>query len=125
MSHFSLIKTQITEEEILLQSLRDLNFKTSTNSEIRGHNGLKIHADVVCILKGNYDLGWSKNSEGTYDLITDLWGISKEHNQQELIQSINQRYAVNKTIKEIQKKGYEISEQSIKDDGTVTLVVAK
>ncbi|MBI3590333.1 MAG: DUF1257 domain-containing protein [Candidatus Melainabacteria bacterium] len=125
MSHFSIIKTQVTDIEILAQSLNELGMEIKFNSEIRGHNGLKIQAEIVAILPGHYDIGWSKNPDGTYDLIADLWGISKQHNQQELINSINQRFAVNKTIQEIQKSGYKINEQSVKEDGTVTLVIAK
>jgi hypothetical protein len=34
-----------------------------------------------------------KNPDGSYDLIADLWGVAKKHNQTELINSINQKYA--------------------------------
>ena len=125
MSHFSTIKTQVTEEEILIQSLIDLGYETKQNAEIRGHNGLKIQANVVAILPGHYDIGWSRNPDGTYDVVADLWGISKQHNHQELLDLINQRYAVNKTIKEIQKRGYKLNEQSQKEDGSIRLVIAK
>jgi len=33
-------------------------------------------------------------------LIADLWGVAKKHNQTE-INSINQKYAVNKTLAEV------------------------
>jgi len=45
-------------------------------------------------LEGEYDLGWSRNSDGSFDLIADLWGVAKKHNQTELINSINHKYAV-------------------------------
>jgi len=47
---------------------------------------------LVAVLEGEYDLGWSRNSDGS--LIADLWGVAKKHNQTELINSINQKYAV-------------------------------
>jgi hypothetical protein len=50
-------------------------------------------------------LGWSRNSDGSFDLIADLWGVAKKHNQTELINSINQKYAVNKTLAEVKQRG--------------------
>ncbi|MEM6446407.1 MAG: DUF1257 domain-containing protein, partial [Cyanobacteria bacterium P01_D01_bin.123] len=35
----------------------------------------------------------------------DLWGVAKKHNQTELINSINQKYAVNKTLTEVKRPG--------------------
>ena len=56
-------------------------------------------------LEGEYDLGWSRNSDGSFDLIADLWGVAKKHNQTELINSINQKYAVNKTLAAVKQRG--------------------
>ena len=44
-------------------------------------------------------------SDGSFDLIADLWGVAKKHNQTELINSINQKYAVNKTLAEVKRPG--------------------
>jgi len=38
-------------------------------------------------------------------LIADLWGVAKKHNQTELINSINQKYAVNKTLTDVKQRG--------------------
>ena len=125
MSHFSTIKTQITDTEILIKSLQDLGFTVETVSQVRGHNGLRLQADVVVILPGHYDLGWTKNADGTFDLVADLWGVAKQHNQQQLIDSINQKYAVNKTIAEIKRLGYSLAKQTVATDGTVKLIVER
>ncbi|TVQ59956.1 MAG: DUF1257 domain-containing protein [Spirulina sp. DLM2.Bin59] len=105
MSHFSTLRTKITDVEILQSSLRDLGITTKTNAEVRGYNGQQVRADLVAVLDGEYDLGWSGNGDGTFDLIADLWGVAKKHNQTELINSINQKYAVNKTLSEVQQRG--------------------
>ena len=105
MSHFSTLRTKITESEILTNSLRDLGISTKTNADVRGYNGQRVRADIVAVLEGDYDLGWSRNSDGTYDLIADLWGVAKKHNQTELINAINQKYAVNKTLTEVKQRG--------------------
>ena len=105
MSHFSTLRTKITNAEILKSSLRDLGINVQTNTDVRGYHGIQVRADIVAKLDGEYDLGWSANSDGTFDLIADLWGVSKKHNQTELIHSINQKYAVNKTLLEVKQRG--------------------
>lgn len=125
MSHFSTIKTQITDAEILIKSLQDLGFTVASSAQVRGHNGLRLQADVVAVLPGHYDLGWTKNADGTYDLVADLWGVAKQHNQQQLLDSINQKYAVNKTIGEIRRLGYNLTKQAVQADGTIKLIVQR
>lgn len=105
MSHFSTLRTKITDAEILKNSLRDLGITVKNEADVRGYNGQRVRADIVAVLDGEYDLGWSRNSDGTFDLIADLWGVAKKHNQTELINSINQKYAVNKTLSEVKQRG--------------------
>jgi ABC-type transport system substrate-binding protein len=105
MSHFSTLRTKITDAEVLQSSLRDLGINVKTEADVRGYNGQRVRADLVAVLEGEYDLGWSRNGDGSFDLIADLWGVAKKHNQTELINSINQKYAVNKTLAEVRRPG--------------------
>jgi hypothetical protein len=101
MSHFSTLRTKVTDAEVLKSSLRDLGIEVRTDADIRGYGDHQIRADIVAVLEGEYDIGWSRNADGSFDLIADLWGIAKRHNQTELINSINQKYAINKTLAEV------------------------
>ncbi|ERN40518.1 protein of unknown function (DUF1257) [Rubidibacter lacunae KORDI 51-2] len=103
MSHFSTLRTKIADAVILKSSLRDLGLTVQFDADVRGYNGQRLRADIVAVLDGDYDLGWSRNSDGTFDLIADLWGVAKKHNQTELINSINQKYAVNKTLADVKQ----------------------
>ena len=105
MSHFSTLRTKITDAEVLKTSLKDLGITVKGNADIRGYNGQRVRADIVAVLEGEYDLGWSRNTDGSFDLIADLWGVAKKHNQTELINSINQKYVVNKTLAEVKRPG--------------------
>jgi len=105
MSHFSTLRTKITDAEILTNSLRDLGISVKSEADVRGYNGQRVRADLVALLEGDYDLGWTRNTDGSFDLIADLWGVAKKHNQTELINSINQKYAVNKTLAEAKQRG--------------------
>mgnify|MGYP005838875589 CR=1 FL=1 len=99
-SHFSRIRTRLTDAEILKTSLQELGFTVRTNADVRGYGGQRVPADVVVILKGKYDLGWGRNPDGRFDLICDVGGVSELYNQSELINSIIRRYALNKTLAE-------------------------
>ena len=105
MSHFSTLRTKITNSEILTNSLRDLGIEVNTDADVRGYNGQRLRADIVAVLEGEYDLGWSRNADGSFDLIADLWGVAKKHNQTELINSINQKYAINQTLSDVKQRG--------------------
>jgi hypothetical protein len=117
MSHFSTLRTKITDATVLKSALSDLGIQTKTEADIRGYNGQRVRADIVAVLEGDYDLGWACNSDGSFDLIADLWGVAKKHNQTELINSINQKYAVNKTLAEVRRPGLQ--------NANVKLVVQK
>jgi len=39
MSHFSTLRTKITDAEILKASLRDLGISVKTEADVRGYNG--------------------------------------------------------------------------------------
>ena len=110
MSHFSTLRTKVSNAEILQQSLRDLGITVKTNADVRGYNGQRLRADIVAVLEGDYDLGWTRNSDGTFDLIADLWGVAKKHNQTELINAINQKYAINKTLAEVKQPGLNVAQ---------------
>ncbi|MEB3272817.1 MAG: DUF1257 domain-containing protein [Prochlorothrix sp.] len=105
MSHFSTLRTKVTDAAVLTTSLRDLGIEVKTEADVRGYNGQQVRADIVAVLEGDYDLGWSRNADGSFDLIADLWGVAKKHNQTELINSINQKYAINKTLAEVKSSG--------------------
>jgi hypothetical protein len=82
-----------------------LGLVVQTNAVVRGSDCQHVRADVVVALEGGYDVGWSRNRDGSFDLIADLWGVARKHNMPELINSINQKYAVNQTLAVVKRPG--------------------
>lgn len=105
MSHFSTLRSKITDAEILKLSLRELGFNVQTDAQVRGMGNQRAKADIVAVLEGDYDLGWVKSEDGTYDIIADLWGVARRHNLAELMTSVNQKYAVQKTLSAVKRPG--------------------
>jgi len=105
MSHFYTLRSKLTDAELLKASLRDLGITVKTNAEVRGAGCQRVQADIVAVLEGGYDLGWSRNASGSFDLVADLWGVARKHDLAELTNQINQKYAVNKTLAEVKRPG--------------------
>jgi len=104
MSHFSTLRSKITDAELLKASLRDLGFTVETNTEVRGMGCQRVHADIVAVLDGSYDIGWVHNEDGTFSIVADLWGVARKHNLAELMTSVNQKYAVQQTLSAVAKR---------------------
>ncbi len=60
MSHFQSIRTQVREQEHLVQALRDLHyqFQEGENLVVRGYAGNKERAHVVVNTGSDYDIGF-------------------------------------------------------------------
>jgi hypothetical protein len=106
--HFSTIRTTLTDLKILKDALEELEIPVKTEIDVRGRLGIDatIRANVVAVLDGECDLGWSKNSDGSLDLIADFWGISKNHDLTKTINRIHQKYAELKQTKDILEQCY-------------------
>ncbi|MBW4550473.1 MAG: DUF1257 domain-containing protein [Aphanocapsa sp. GSE-SYN-MK-11-07L] len=105
MSHFNILRSKLTDVEILKSSLRHMGMVVQTNAEVRGSDGQRVRADIVAVLEGDYDLGWSRNADGSFDLVADLWGVARKHDMAALINSINQNYAIAQTLAAVKRPG--------------------
>jgi hypothetical protein len=105
MSHFSTLRSKLTDTETLKVALQDLGIKVKTNAEVRGLCNQTIKADIVAVLDGDCDLGWQRNSDGSLAVIADLWGVATKHNLANLMDVVNQKYAINKTLEAVKRPG--------------------
>jgi hypothetical protein len=122
MSHFTTIKVQIKQGEVLLDVLQELGYQVEQNTQVRGYMGDKTNAEYVIKQSNGYDLGFRKNGEG-YELVADFWGA--KINQQEFINNISQKYAHKTLMETIQSEGFNVEEEEVLADGTVRVIVGK
>jgi hypothetical protein len=122
MSHFTTIKVQIKQGEVLLDVLQELGYQVEQNTQVRGYRGDTINAEYVIRQANGYDLGFRKNGEG-YELVADFWGA--EINQQEFINNISQKYAHKTLMKTIQTEGFNVEEEEVLADGTLRVIVGR
>jgi hypothetical protein len=122
MSHFTTIKVQIKQGEVLLHVLQELGYQVEQNANVRGYRGDKTHAEYVIKQSNGYDLGFRKNGEG-YELVADFWGA--KINQQEFINNISQKYAHKTLMETIQTEGFNVEEEEVLADGTLRVIVGR
>ena len=106
-SHFSKLRTRMTDSELLKATLQDLDIPIKLNDYVRGGRNIEgeyvqVQADIVVVLVGDYDIGFSLDSDGYYNLVTGLWGIAKAYNQTLLISCIFRVYEAKKNQKDMQ-----------------------
>ncbi|MBD1923511.1 DUF1257 domain-containing protein [Microcoleus sp. FACHB-831] len=122
MSHFTTIKVQIKNGEVLHEVLQELGYQVKCNTAVRGYQGDTTQADYVIRQDNGYDLGFRRSGEN-YELVADFWGA--RINQQQFVNSITQKYAHKTLMATVQNQGFNVEEEETLVDGTVRLVVGR
>jgi hypothetical protein len=127
MSHFTNVKTKLTDLEALRAALVDLGYQVAADAPaIRGWRGTSQHADLAARLSA-FDIGFTRGADGTYDAVADWWGVKTYEGvtQAEFMRRVTQRYAYHKVVGEVRKQGYTLVEEEDQADQSIRLVVRK
>ena len=127
MSHFSTIKTQLKEAEPLIKALNNLGYTINREEKfVKGFRGKFTAVDLSMNLPGDTKVGfkWDSNSNA-YELVTDLDLWKFELPVERFISKVTQMYAYQTIISKTKEDGYQIVEQTNKNDGSIELVLTK
>ena len=127
MSHFSTIKTQVKDADLLIKALNKLGYNINQEEKfIKGYRGKFTAVDISMNLSGETKVGfkWDNNSN-TYELVTDLDLWKFELPVERFISKVTQMYAYQTIISKTEEDGYQIVEEKNKNDGSIELVVTK
>nr|YP_009394474.1 hypothetical protein [Vertebrata thuyoides]ARW63036.1 hypothetical protein [Vertebrata thuyoides] len=132
MSHFSKIKTSITDLGVLKKTITDLGFhyKTSLSNPNEVSSELIDHKDTLFI----YDIGLNKNDlpacsfewqSGQYLIIVDflLWNLEIDFNY--FMDRLLQQYAYNTVIDQGSFQGFHRVEENILSNGSISLTLQR
>lgn len=127
MSHFSQIKTKIRNLDSLKLALNDLGTDWKAGPcDVRGYQGQTQSADVVIAQDNGYDIGFRRNPETSdYELVADLQYWQQPLTVEGFLRQVTQRYAYNTVLSETSRQGFQVSEEQVREDGSVRLVVQR
>jgi hypothetical protein len=122
MSHFSRIKTQMVEQEYLVQALKDSGYtcEIGENLKIRGYGGQQMHVQIKVPTKVlSYDIGFRKAGKA-YECVADWYGIRRV-NQQQFLQQVTQRYAYHATRSKLEEQGFSVISEETEEGNRIHL----
>jgi len=122
MSHFTTIKVQIKDGQVLAESLGELGYEVLQNVEVRGYQGNKTTAEYVIRQSNGYDLGFRRSGDN-YELVADFWGAAIDETA--FVNTVNQKYAHKMLMQSVVDQGFNVEEEETLEDGTVRVVVGR
>ncbi|WP_287588517.1 DUF1257 domain-containing protein [Candidatus Borrarchaeum sp.] len=124
MSHFTTIKTKLTDMDAIKKSLKDLNYNFIEGEVLtRGYGGRKTQAELKITTSRGYDIGLRKSATGEIEIVADWYGI--KINRNEFLQKLTQRYSYHKIIAEVKKKGYSVTNETLTENNEIKLTVVR
>lgn len=114
MSHFVSVKTTLNDMSALRRAASNLGFIVVRDSYVRGFNDNFMKADYVLKLPGDYDVGFTKNKNGTYEIKADFWydhiskylGHQNPQTDEEKIGKLLQEYSREIVLEQARSLGY-------------------
>ncbi len=125
MSHFTFIKTQITEKNLLAKALVRIGYSPEQGLlPIKDYFGGKTKVEIrILTAKSNKYIGFRKAGE-SYEVVADWWGIS-ELDRTEFIQELTQSYAYCATREKLEEQGFSVASEQTQPDGRIHLVLRR
>ena len=134
MSHFSTIKTKITDREALIEALERLGERVNVPWKgtsvvelvITNPSHAEEHPTMEVDIAIGVDVGfkWNQYTE-TYELIADRQTWEKNVPIERFMEKVTQQYARMMLHREIEEKGYEIEEEWEMEDNSIELTVSR
>lgn len=125
MSHFTTIKTEIRDQEILKKTLSDLKFKFQENGKIPGHQGRVESVDIAVGAAGYSYFGFKRSQERDCYEIRGLMECLREEKVKMMIKEVLQEYAYRKILHETRKRGFALIQEERLKAGSIKLVLRK
>lgn len=123
MSHFTKVKTKITELLFLKKAISDMDLAYEEGKlKAKGWLWKRAKADLIIPTKSGYDIGFKYNGS-SYDLVAD-WDSINDVDQKTFVNELNQRYAYNVVSDTLAQQGFMVMEEKT-EDGKIKMTMRK
>ena len=128
MSHFSTIKTQLKDKDVLLEALELLQYNVNENQDlvIENPSHAEEHPVMNACIAVAPDIGfcWNEQTQ-SYDLYSDeqTWSLPTPPNR--FVDKVTQQYArmtIHNTMKE---EGWQVAEEWEMDENSIELTLTR
>lgn len=121
MSHFTRVKTQLTDIRMVQRALEDLGH-TVTAGPVHGYGGQETKADITVRLDDRVDVGFRQDGKAV-SMVGDFWGSHTRPD--EFLRKVAQRYAYLTVIEQTTEQGWQKVTEETQVDGSVRLVLQR
>ena len=123
MSHFTKVKTKITELLFLKKAISDMDLAYEEGKlKAKGWLWKRAKADLIIPTKSGYDIGFKYNGN-SYDVVAD-WDSINDVDQENFISELSQRYAYNVVSDTLTQQGFMVMEEKT-EDGKIKMTMRK
>jgi hypothetical protein len=133
MSHFTTIRTQITDTDALVKALADVGFDEveahQTAQNLSGYQGdLRSQtAEVIVrrqhIGRASNDIGFKRQDDGTFEAIISEYDRKKY--SQQWLERLTQRYAYHAAMAKLEEQGFTLNTEEVEEGGRIHLVLRR
>ncbi len=125
MSHFSQIKTQIRDLDVLKVALTEAGINWQAGPvNVRGYQGQTHQADLAIQQENGYDVGFRWNGNA-YELVADLQYWQQPLSVEGFINRVTQNYAYQSVLNTTREQGFQVAEKERNADGSIRLVLQR
>ncbi len=140
MSHYSVVRTRMTDASLLAKALADLGFD---NAEVHaaaqpligaaqpliGVGGGQREQTAEVIIRRQYlgrlsnDIGFKRGADGSFEAIISDYDLQKY--SQSWLQGLVRRYAYHAARSKLEEKGFDLVEEKVEATGQIHLVLRR
>lgn len=128
-SHFTTVKTQLKDKELLVSSLKDIGVDEVRVAEpgellqVRGWRGEISSAEIAIPQPNGQDIGFRFNpNRQSFEMVADLEFWDMKSNVEIFMSKLTQRYSVNAVLQSAAEGGY-TTEEYVVDKVTDTIEI--
>jgi hypothetical protein len=121
MSHFTRIRTKLTDIHTVRKALEDLGYAVQSG-RVRGYRGQEAQADLVIHIDSGYDIGFREEGSAVV-MVADFWGL--RINREEFLDRVTQRYAYITVVEQARAQGWQMTTEENQEDGSIRLVLQR
>jgi Protein of unknown function (DUF1257) len=133
VSHFSTLRTRITDAKALVQALADLGFSQVEVHEaaqhLYGYQGDVRPQTAEVIIRRRFigslsnDLGFKRGGDGTFEAI--ISDYDQRQYSQSWLDRLSQRYAYHAARTKLEEQGFALVAEETRQDGQIHLVLRR